>query len=207
MAKMVKNACSAGDLNSIPGLGRSHGGGHGNPLRYSCLENPMDRGAWRATFHGVTKSQTRLSNHTCTLTTAVEKVREKAIPPILMHDRRALWAQSAEADISSIGFLHRAVGAEMPTVRILLWTWDFYHHGNSIICKQFCIQNVDLAHSYSSVNEMISIYKSKTGEADGLGRGWGKLESSGVSSFCLTEKSKSVQRMGRAGASGHLRLV
>ena len=44
----------------IPGLGRSPGGGHGNPLQYSCVENPMDRGGWRATVHGVTKSQTRL---------------------------------------------------------------------------------------------------------------------------------------------------
>ena len=51
-------ACSARDLGSIPVLGRSPGGGHGNPLRYSCLENPMDRGAWRAVVHGVAKSQT-----------------------------------------------------------------------------------------------------------------------------------------------------
>ena len=51
----------AGDIRgtgSIPRLGRSLGGRHGNPLRYSCLENPMDGGAWRATVHGVTKSQT-----------------------------------------------------------------------------------------------------------------------------------------------------
>ena len=46
------------DTGSIPVLGRSPGGGHGNPLQYSCLENPRDRGAWRATVHGVTKSQT-----------------------------------------------------------------------------------------------------------------------------------------------------
>ena len=44
----------------VPGLGRSPGGANGLPLQYSCLENPMDRGAWRATVHGVTKSQTRL---------------------------------------------------------------------------------------------------------------------------------------------------
>ena len=44
----------------VPGSGRSPGGGHGNPLQYSCLENPMDRGAWQATVHGVTKSQTQL---------------------------------------------------------------------------------------------------------------------------------------------------
>ena len=45
------------DMGSIPGMGRSPGGGYGNPLQYSCLENPMDREAWWATFHGVTKSQ------------------------------------------------------------------------------------------------------------------------------------------------------
>ena len=44
-----------GDLSSLPGSGRSHGGRHGNPLQYSCLENPMDRGAWWPTAHGVTK--------------------------------------------------------------------------------------------------------------------------------------------------------
>ena len=50
---MVKNPpASAGGLGLIPGSGRSPGGGHGNPLQYSCLENPMDRGAWRATVHG-----------------------------------------------------------------------------------------------------------------------------------------------------------
>ena len=48
-------ACNAGDLGLIPGLGRSPGGGHGNPLQYFCLENPMDRGAWRATVHGVAR--------------------------------------------------------------------------------------------------------------------------------------------------------
>ena len=61
---MVKNPpADAGDLRdegSVPGLGRSSGGGHGNPLQYSCLENPMDRGAWWATVHAVTKSQTQL---------------------------------------------------------------------------------------------------------------------------------------------------
>ena len=48
-----ESACEAGDLGSIPGLGQSPGGGHGNPLQYSCLENPMDRGAWWATVQGV----------------------------------------------------------------------------------------------------------------------------------------------------------
>ena len=51
-----------GDLGLIPGLGRSPGGGHGNPLKYSCPENFMDRGAWRATVHGVTQSRTQMSD-------------------------------------------------------------------------------------------------------------------------------------------------
>ena len=51
-------ACNAGDLSLVPGLGRSLGEGNGIPLQYSCLENPMDRGAWQATVHGVTKSRT-----------------------------------------------------------------------------------------------------------------------------------------------------
>ena len=54
------NAGNIRDVGSIPGSGRSPGGGHGNPLQYSCLENPMDRGTWRTTVHGVAKSHTRL---------------------------------------------------------------------------------------------------------------------------------------------------
>ena len=63
---MVKNSpVSAGDVRDmglIPELGRSPGGGQCNPFQYSCLKNPMDRGAWRATVHSVTKSGTRLSD-------------------------------------------------------------------------------------------------------------------------------------------------
>ena len=58
------STCNAGDPSSIPGSGRSPGEGNGNPLQYSCLENPMDRGAWWATVHGVAKSWTRLSDFT-----------------------------------------------------------------------------------------------------------------------------------------------
>ena len=61
---------SAGDVVSIPGLGRSPGGGNGNPFRNSCLGNPMDRRNWRATVHGVIKSQPWLSMHACSLLTA-----------------------------------------------------------------------------------------------------------------------------------------
>ena len=65
---MVKNPpANAGDLrdaDSIPGLGRSPGGGRGNSLQCSCLENPMDRGAWRATAQGAAQDSDRLSTHT-----------------------------------------------------------------------------------------------------------------------------------------------
>ena len=64
MAQPMKNlpasAGDVGDAGSIPGSGRSLGEGNGNPLQYSCLENCMDRGAWRATVHSVTKSQTQV---------------------------------------------------------------------------------------------------------------------------------------------------
>ena len=56
---------NAGDAYSIPGSGRSLAEGNGNPHQYSCLVNPMDRGAWWATVHGVTKGQTQLSNLAC----------------------------------------------------------------------------------------------------------------------------------------------
>ena len=63
MVLVVKNLpANAGDIRdtgSIPGSGRAPGGGHGNPLQYSCLENPMDRGAWQAMVHRVSKSQTQ----------------------------------------------------------------------------------------------------------------------------------------------------
>ena len=57
-----ESTCNAGDLGSIPGLGRSPGGGHGSPLQCSCLENPVDGGAWQATVHGITERQTGLSD-------------------------------------------------------------------------------------------------------------------------------------------------
>ena len=60
-----ESACNAGDPGSIHGSGRSPGEGNGNPLQCPCLENSMDRGAWWAIVHGVTKNQTQLSMHAC----------------------------------------------------------------------------------------------------------------------------------------------
>ena len=69
-SEVKASAWNVGDPGSIPGLGRSLGEGNGNPLRYSCLENPMEGGAWEATVHGVTKSRTQLSmvGKSCLLT-------------------------------------------------------------------------------------------------------------------------------------------
>ena len=56
VVKNPTNAEDTGDMGSIPGLGRSPGGGHGNPFQYSCLENSMDRGTWQTTVYGVARS-------------------------------------------------------------------------------------------------------------------------------------------------------
>ena len=76
------NAAGVRNVGSLPGLGRSHGGGHGNPLWYSCLENPMDRGAWQATVPRVTKSWTQLRwlrVHACSSSITEEHLRNSQI--------------------------------------------------------------------------------------------------------------------------------
>ena len=86
MALVIKNPpASAGDvrdLGLVPGLGRSPGEGNGNPLQYFCLENPMDRGTWWATVHGVTKGQTQLkwlSTHEYTKQTHRRRISSNGI--------------------------------------------------------------------------------------------------------------------------------
>ena len=87
------NAGDARDLGSIPGSGRSPGEGNGNPLQYSCLENPMDRGAWWATVHGVAKSWTWLSNWVCTHTPTL---RTPKGPKKVMHIHDVLLGDMIE---------------------------------------------------------------------------------------------------------------
>ena len=80
VALVVKNppAKTGGirDLGSVPGLGRSPGEGNGNPLQYSCLENPMDRGAWRATVHGITKESETTATTPTTTTRVIHNIQE-----------------------------------------------------------------------------------------------------------------------------------
>ena len=85
-----ESACNDGDLGSVSGLGRSPGEGNGNLLQYFCLENLMDRGAWRATFHGVAKSWTWLSefHFTSFIIVSYSVVTEKAMAP---HSSTLAW--------------------------------------------------------------------------------------------------------------------
>ena len=77
------SASNAGGPDSIPGLGRFPGEGDGNPLQYSCLESPMDGGAWWATVHGVAKSRTRLNGFTFTFSVHLLMPYSPFIPPPL----------------------------------------------------------------------------------------------------------------------------
>ena len=127
------SAYNAGDLGSIPGSGRSPGEGNGNPLQYSCLENPMDWGAWWATIHGVAKSRTWLSNFTFTFFHVcigfnIQKTQRGLMTPFC-------------PDISVIQFLQRR------QFRYLLFTNNRYKWTNSskgirepTLEQQHCLQ-------------------------------------------------------------------
>ena len=93
LAQTVKvSAYNAGDPDSIRGLGRSPGEGNGSPLQYFCLENPMDRGAWQATVHGVVKSRTRLSDFTSLMELAqTQEVGRNSLQLLLGILTRSLW--------------------------------------------------------------------------------------------------------------------
>ena len=102
-------------MSLIPGSGRPHEDGNGTPLQYSCLKNPMDRGAWWATVHGVTKSQTQLSTaqlihvHTSGCHRCLGTVRAQACGPGAMETK----LQSAEFHILPDGAGHGAWSAEI----------------------------------------------------------------------------------------------
>ena len=84
-----ESACQAGNSGSIPGSGRSPGGGNGNPLQHSCLENPMGRGVWRATVHGVKNESdlTEATEHMCKTDSCWEAVvQHRELKPVLCDD-------------------------------------------------------------------------------------------------------------------------
>ena len=86
-------------MGSIPGLRRFPGGGHGNPLQYSCLETPMDRGAWRATVHGVAESDTTRQTHMSVTTLAAKEAEKRDI----LQRKRHVSAMITPAFVSEWG--------------------------------------------------------------------------------------------------------
>ena len=92
--RVVKNSpVNAGDMGIIPELRRYPGVGNGNPFHYSCLGSPMHRGAWRAIVHGISKSQTWLSNWTCTIINQINKRDSGEIR--IIGSRRKCWKKVA----------------------------------------------------------------------------------------------------------------
>ena len=136
VALVVKNppadAADVRDMGSIPGTGRSPGGGHGNPLQYSSLENPMDRGAWWATVQRVTKSQTwwKLQyTHTQYL------LKEKS------GVRATVFVSGLNISSPTFFFLTTWLWAILQTLSILHFIF-MGHNNNYLICLwPLCIQN------------------------------------------------------------------
>ena len=104
-----ESACNIGDAGWVPGLGRSLGGGHDNSLQYSCLKNPMDRRAWQAIAHWVTKSRTWWSNWACAHTYSI--MWEKFEPQSQNRGNQAM---------------------QLPVIKLLIYSWDIF----SIVLKR-----------------------------------------------------------------------
>ena len=110
-----ESACNAGDTGSISGLGRSPGGGNGNPLQYSSLENLTDRGAWQVAVQRITKSQTGLSSWTRTHSRLYAKMVAVAIiPPSFQAPSRSDFLP-----------LPSGGGVYLSILWIWLWSWHF----------------------------------------------------------------------------------
>ena len=132
----IESARNVRDLGSIPGLGRSTGGGHGNPLQYSRLENPMNGGAWQVTVHEVTKSQKQLkwlSLHTHTHTQHIVRniwisTSHLQSPP---RDFKNNWSERTDIGIN----LMRSFEA-IPALLLLLLLWFLL--GRVHVCKCVC---------------------------------------------------------------------
>ena len=118
------NSRDVGDVGSIPGLGRSPEGGNGNPLQYSCLENPMDRGAWRTTVHGVAKSQTQLNDWALEyllwlyLMAAPTSMWEELLYQVLCYQAQGMQLGSRQSHYS-----HNSPGGVVRTISISKYTY------------------------------------------------------------------------------------
>ena len=95
-SEVKASACNAGDLGSISGSGRSPGEGNGNPLQYSCLENPMDGGASWATVHGIAKSRTRLSDFTFFHYTLLASLVAQMVKSLSAMQETRVWSPGKE---------------------------------------------------------------------------------------------------------------
>ena len=143
-------ACDAGDLGSVPGSGRLPGGRHANPLQYSCLENPMDRGAWRATVHGVAQLSMHagvIEPNTPVLQT--EKLRTRVLPP-QVYD--VLFFKSEKC---GMGWVGRRLAVKQKGVKILHF---FTLAKKSLLASEphFPAFNTIVHHSWERIS--ISVY-------------------------------------------------
>ena len=99
-SEVKASACDTGGLGSIPELGRSLGEGNGNPLQCSCLENPIDGGAWWATVHGVTKGRTRPSDFTFTF------IGEKSSPLVIYCQELSRDQDQTQSRVMLVSHMH-----------------------------------------------------------------------------------------------------
>ena len=132
------SAYNAGDPGSVPGLGRSPGEQNDNPLQYSCLENPMDGGAWWATVQGIAKSRTRLSNFASCYTKFFDCV-----------DHNKLWKILQEMGIPDhlTCLLRHLYAGQEATVRMGHGTIDWFQIGKGV--RQGCILSPCLFNLYA----------------------------------------------------------
>ena len=132
------------DAGSIPGLGRSPAGGHSNPLQYSCLENPMDRGAWQATVHRVAQSWTRLKR------LSMAQIYERTW--ITMPQMRVLWRYRS-ATIFSLCYYDCTPWVELQVSRrgpnLFSWWWLWRKQNSIMNCKSWLL-------SFLSVSRLIN---------------------------------------------------
>ena len=117
---LVKKLPARRDTGLIPGYGKSPGGGHGTPLHCSCLENPMDRGAWRATVHRITRSQTWLKQTHTLLKTETEKHFDELKEALKIASNGGL-SSPIEKQMVQLVYLFRHDYLFMSTYTCLLW--------------------------------------------------------------------------------------